>query len=326
MKRRDVLTLGLGCLTAGVLAPHPTFAQSKYPDRPIKLVVPFAPGGAADVIGRMWADAMKARLGPVFLENQSGASGIIGAASVARSQPDGFTLMLTAGGPIFLAGGVRAPYDPIKDFAPVTILGTTALAIMVHPSMPAQNLKELVEYAKANHGKLSYGSAGVGTMTHLAGALLSSLTGADIVHVAYKGGGQFAADLLGGSLPMGMMNLTSQVVDLHRGGKLRMLATTGPDRDAATPEIPTAAEQGLPGMIARNFFGLFAPAGTSEAVVARISDATHRAMIDHGFRERLLAAGYEPYPDLSPEAARRFVREEAAKWTPIVEAAGAKPE
>src|SRR5882672_3520200 len=200
MKRRDVLTFSLGCVAAGVLTPRPAVAQAKYPERPVKLVVPFAPGGAADVIGRMWADAMKAPLGLVFLENQSGASGIIGAAAVARAQPDGYTLMLTAGGPIFLAGGVRAPYDPMKDFAPVTILGTTALAIMVHPSVPAQNLKELVEYAKSNPGKLSYGSAGVGTMTHLAGALLNSLTGADIVHVAYKGGGQFAADLLGGQL------------------------------------------------------------------------------------------------------------------------------
>jgi tripartite-type tricarboxylate transporter receptor subunit TctC len=311
-------------LAAGLLAAGAPAAAQNYPDRPIKLVVPFAPGGGVDVISRLWADAVKIPLGSVFLENQAGAGGTLAATAVARAGPDGYTLMLTTGGPLFLAAGGRVPYDPAKDFIPVAIVATTALAVMVHPSVPARDLNELVAYAKANPGKLSYGSAGLGTMTHLAGALLNSLTGSEILHVAYKGGGQFVGDLIGGSLPAGMMNLNSQVVDLHRAGKLRMLATTGSERAAAAPDIPTAAEQGLPGMIARNFFGVFAPAGTPKAIVARISDATRAAMVGQGFRERLLATGYEPHPDPTPEAARRFVRDEVERWTPIVAATTAR--
>ena len=311
---------------AAVLAAGSAAQAQDYPDHPIKLVVPFAPGGGADIIGRLWTEAMRARVGPVFVENEAGAGGTVGAATVARSPSDGYTLMVTSGGPIFLMGGVRAPFDAAKDFAAVTILGTTTLAVMVNPAVPAADLNELVAYAKANPGKLSYGSAGVGTMTHLAGALLKSLTGADIVHVGYKGGGQFVSDLIGGSLPMGMMNLTTQVVELHRVGKLRMLATTGPNREGTTPDIATAAEQGFPDMVARNFYGVFAPASTRDAIVARISSATRAALAEDGFREKLRGAGYEPYPDPSPEAARRFVQDEASKWRPMIKAAEPKPE
>jgi tripartite-type tricarboxylate transporter receptor subunit TctC len=312
-------------LAAGVLAAATPAAAQNYPDRPIKLVVPAAAGGGGDVISRLWAEAMRTRLGPMFIENLGGADGRIGAAAVARSRPDGHTLMVSAGGPIFVVAGGQVPYDPATDFVPVTVLATTALAIMVHPSVPAHDLRELVAYAKVNSGKLSYGSAGVGRMTHLAGALLNAIAGIDILHIAYKGGGQFMPELLGGYLPMGFVNLTSNVVHLHRTGRLRMLATTGAERANVAPEIPTAAEQGFPEMVVRNFSVVFAPARTPESIVARISDATRAAMAD-GFREKLAAGGYEPYGDPSPTAAQHFVREEAAKWTPIVEMATAKSE
>jgi len=311
-------------LVGALLLPGGACWSQDYPDRPIKLVVPFAPGGGTDVIGRLWAEAMRLPLGSMFLENQAGAGGTLAAAAVARARPDGYTLLLSTGGPLFVAGG-NLSYDAAKDLVPVTVLGTTALAIVVHPSVPARDLKELVEYAKTNPGKLSYGSAGFGTMSHLAGALFNSLTGADIVHVAYKGGGQFVSDLLGGNLNMGMMNLTETVVHLHRTDKLRMLATMGHARHAAMPDVPTAAEQGFSGLIARNFFGVFAPSATPKAILARISDATRAAMAD-GLREKLLAAGYEPYPDLASEAARRFVRDGADRWTPMIKAIGSKPE
>ena len=313
-------------MLAGMLAAGgPAWAQN-YPERSIKLVVPFSPAGAADVMGRLWADGMKTLLGPVFLENQAGAGGVVGATAVARARPDGYTLMLSTGGPVFVAVVGHVPYDPAKDFEPVSILGTTALTIVIHPSVPARDLKEFIDYAKANPGKLSYGSAGVGTMTHLAGGLFKSLTGTDIVHVAYKGGGQLVADVVSGHIPMGMQNLTGLIIDLHRAGKVRMLATTGPARAVVAPEIPSAAEEGLPGMIARNFFGLFAPAGTPEAVVARIVDATRAAMADPGFRQKLVATGFEPYPDSTREAARRFVQEEVGRWAPVIQAIGSKPE
>ena len=296
-----------------------------YPAHPIKLIVPAAAGGGANVIGRLWTHGMKGPLGPVFLENQPGAGGVVGAAAVARASPDGYTLMLSTGGPIFNVTN-HVPHDPAKDFEPVSILGTIALAIAVNPSLPVRDLKEFIAYATAHPGELSYGSAGIGTMTHLAGGLFKSLTDTDIVHIAYRGGGQLMPDVISGHIPMGMLNLTSQVVDLHRAGKLRILATTGPARAMVAPEIPTAAEEGLIGMVARNFFGLFAPAGTPTAVVARISDATREAMNDHEFRQKLVTAGFEPYPDPAPETARGFIAEEAARWTPVIKAAAPNPE
>src|ERR1043166_4649515 len=169
MRGRDILTFGLICLAAGVLTPRPAFAQPNYPERSIKLVIPFAPGGTADAIGRPWADKMKGLLGPVFVENQGGAGGAVGAAAVARAQPDGHSILLgsTASLVLIPTAAKHAPYDPVKDFEPISILGVTALAIAIHPSVPARNLKELIDYAKANPGKLSYGSAGAGTGAHL---------------------------------------------------------------------------------------------------------------------------------------------------------------
>jgi tripartite-type tricarboxylate transporter receptor subunit TctC len=327
MKRRDVLKFGLVSITAGVLKQRQGFAQSKYPERPVKLVIPFVPGGGTDTLGRLWVDKMKALLGPVFIENQGGGGGTVGAAAVARALPDGYTILLTTGGSQVLvrAGASQAPYDPAKDFEPIAILGVTALTIVTHPLVPARTLQELVEHAKANRGQLSYGSAGPGTMTHLAGELFKSLTGtADIVHIAYKGGGQLIADVIGGHIPIVVLNVTGQVIELHRAGKLRMLAVTSPTRVAAGPDIPTAVEAGLPGMIAQNFFALFAPAGTSKAIVAQLSDATRRALAEEEFRRKLIASGFEPHLDSTPEAARRFVEEEVGRWTPVIKAIGLK--
>jgi tripartite-type tricarboxylate transporter receptor subunit TctC len=177
MKRRDVLTLGAAALCAGAAMPRPALAQAKYPDRPIKLVVPFVPGGVNDAVARLWADRVKAPLGAVFIENQGGAGGAVGAAAVAHAQPDGYTILLGgAGSQVLNPIGMSKPlYDPIKDFEPIAILATTSLTIAVTPSLPVHTLKELIAYAKANPGKLVYGSAGTGSMTHLAGELFKSL-------------------------------------------------------------------------------------------------------------------------------------------------------
>jgi tripartite-type tricarboxylate transporter receptor subunit TctC len=265
MMRRDALRLGLACLAGRLVMPRAAAAQSKYPERPIKLVIPFTPGGLTDAVSRLWADKMKALLGLVFIENQGGAGGLVGGAAVARAQPDGYTLLLgsTASQVVSPIAANPAPYDAVKDFAPISILVIAAIGVLIHPSVPVRNLKELIGYAKANPGKLSYGSGGVGATTHLTGELFKSLTGtADIVHVPYKGGSQMFSDLISGHIPMIMANVTGQALELHRAGRVRILAVTTTTRVIAAPDIPTAVEAGLPGMIAHNFIGLFAPAGT----------------------------------------------------------------
>jgi tripartite-type tricarboxylate transporter receptor subunit TctC len=303
-------------------------AQSKYPERPIRLVVPSASGGANDMLGRTWARHVEAPLGHVFIENQGGAGGMLGTAAVAHASPDGYTILLGTTGPQILipVAASHPPYDPVQDFSPISILALAALSITVHPSVPAQTLNDLIEYAKANPGKLSYGSAGVGTMSHLTGELFKSLTGtSDIVHVPYgKGGGQMLIDLMSGHLSMVTLNISDRSLELHRAGRLRILAVTAPARIIAAPDIPTAEEQGLRGMIAQNFYGLFAPTGTPNAVIDQISDATRKAAANHDYREKLVASCFEPYLDSSPEAARGFVDEAVVRWTPVIKAIGLK--
>jgi tripartite-type tricarboxylate transporter receptor subunit TctC len=327
MKRRDVLAAALSSLAAPVLGPLSASAQPKYPERPIRLVIPFPPGGVNDAVGRPWADKMKALLGTVVVENIGGAGGAVGAASVARAQPDGYTLLLGSGGTqvIIPIASHQPQYDPAKAFEPIFILGVTAVCIAVHPSVPVQTLKELIAYAKANPGKLSYGSAGAGTVTHLAGELFKSLIGTpDLVHVPYRGAGLAITDAISGHIPMITPNVTGQVIELHKTGKLRILAVTTADRVSAAPEIPTAVEAGLPGMIAQNFIGLLAPAGTAKPIIEQIAQATRTAMAQRELPELFLASGFEPHIDSSPEKARRFLDEEVARWSPIIKSIGLK--
>jgi tripartite-type tricarboxylate transporter receptor subunit TctC len=314
---------------AGMLAAGgPAWAQN-YPERSIKLVLPFVPGGITDAVGRLWAEKMKGLLGPIFVENQGGAGGAVGAAAVTRAQPDGYTILLggTAALVLIPAAARQAPYDPAKDLEPISILGLTAMTIAIHPSVPAQNLQELIDFAKANPGKLSYGSGGAGSMAHLTGELFKSLTQTShIVHVPYKGGGQSITDLISGHIPMVATSVTGQVLELHRSGKVRMLAVTTAARVIAAPDIPTAVEAGLPGMIAQNFFGLFAPAGTPKAIIEQIARATGRAMADEEFRQKLIASGFEPHLDSTPETTRRFVEGEISRLAPVIKAIGLKLE
>jgi tripartite-type tricarboxylate transporter receptor subunit TctC len=329
MKRRDVLALGLAALSARMLAPRAARAQGKYPERPIRLVIPFTPGGVNDAVGRPWADKMKSLLGTVVVENMGGAGGGLGAAAVARARPDGYTLLLGGMGSHVIVGVAtnRANYDPLKDFEPIALLGVTALTIAVHPAVPAHSLKELIAYGKANPGKLSFGSSGAGAMTHLTGELFKSLAGLpDIVHVPYRGGGPLIADLVSGHIPMIAQSVTGHMIELHDTGKVRMLCVTSPTRLGAVPQLPTALEAGLPGMIAQNFLGLFAPVGTPRPIVDQIGQATRAAMADNQFKDAFLAAGFEPALESSPEQTRKFVEEEVARWTPIIRAIGLKVE
>jgi tripartite-type tricarboxylate transporter receptor subunit TctC len=329
MNRRDLLACGLAALSTTALMPLSASAQSKYPERPIKLMVAFSAGGVNDVVGRQWADRMKTLLGTVYVENQGGGTGTIATGEVARAQPDGHTILLGSTSTMVLnpMTMARVPYDAVKDFTPVAILCVSTTSIVVHASVPAKTLKEFIAYAKANAGKLSYGSAGTGTMSNLSGELFKQLAGLnDLVHIPYKGAGPGLTDLVSGHIPAMSPNITGQVLELHRTGKIRILAVNAAERLKAAPEIPTAIEEGLPGMIGQLFLGLFVPKATPKAIVDRIGDATRLAMADQEFQKVLLASGLEASAMSSTEAAQRFIAEETARWAPVVKAAGFKVE
>jgi tripartite-type tricarboxylate transporter receptor subunit TctC len=325
MNRREVLASGLSVLSATMLAPR----SLAYPDRAIRLVVPFSPGGATDVVGRLWAEKMKPVLGTVVTENRGGGGGVTGAAEAARAQPDGHTFLFgnTSTQVLIPAIMPNPPYDPLKDFIGIYILCNAPTSIVVHASVPARNLAELIAYAKANPGKLSYGSAGAGTVTNLAGELFKQLIGAPgIVHIPYKGAAPGVADLASGHIPMMTPNVGGPLLEFHRAGKVRILAVNAASRIKAAPDIPTSIEAGLPGMIAGNLNGLFAPAGVTQPIIERIAEATRQIMADADVQRILLASGFEPILDSGPEATRQFIGAELARWTPIIKATGFKME
>jgi tripartite-type tricarboxylate transporter receptor subunit TctC len=329
MKRRDLLALGLAFLSARALAPRSALAQGKYPERPIKLMVAFSAGGVNDVVARQWAERVKTLLGTVYVENQGGGTGTIATGEVARASGDGYTILLGSTSTMVLNPMTMAkvPYDPARDFVPIAIIAVSTTSIVVHPSVPATTLAELIAYAKAHSGKLSYGSAGSGTMSNLSGELFKQLTGLnDLVHIPYKGAGPGISDLISGHIPMMTPNVTGQLLEFHRTGKIRILGVNGAQRLAAAPEIPTAIEQGVPGMIGLLFLGLFAPAATPRAIVDRIAEATRAAMADVEFQKVLIASGLEAIPDSNPDKAKQFIDEEIARWSPVVKAAGFKVE
>lgn len=307
-----------------VVAPQP--AQAQYPDRPIRLVVPFAPGGVNDIIGRLWAEQVRSSLGAVVIENRGGAGGTIGAGLVAKAPADGYTVLLGNISTQVLNPAIMqpTPYDPLKDFDTVAILAGNALAVVVHPSVPAKTLKELIAHAEANPGKLAYGSSGVGTMPHLAGERFKNLASVNLIHVPYKGIGPARADLVGGHISMMMATVTPDWLALHRAGKVRILAIAGANRADAAPEIPTAEQAGLPKMNAVAFSGLFVPAGTPEAVVTRLNEETQKALADAKFQALLIQSGFDPMPGYGLAKGHGFVRSEQDVWGPIARAAGLK--
>jgi tripartite-type tricarboxylate transporter receptor subunit TctC len=325
MNRRDVLKAGLAAaLPAAVFAPVPAWA---FPDRPIKLMVPFSAGGVNDVVGRQWADRMKNLLGTVYVENQGGGTGTIATTEVARAPADGHTLILGSTSTMVLNPMTMAKvaYDPIKDFVPIALLAVSTTAIVVHASVPAKTLQEFIAYAKANPGKLSYGSAGTGTMSNLAGELFKQLTGlTDLVHIPYKGAGPGIADLVSGHIPAMSPNITGQLLELHRSGKIRILAMNSAERLKAAPDIPTAIEQGVPGMIGLLAIGLFAPAATPQPIVDQIAKANRTAMADPEFQAVFDKAGLEYVTDSDTEKTRRFLESEVTRWGPVVKSLNLK--
>lgn len=321
--RSNALSLGLAIamvLTLG-LPPLSVHAQGKYPERPIRLVIPFSPGGNTDVVGRLFAAKMTLTLGQqVFVENKAGASGEIGSLDVARAGPDGYTLLVgVASTHVINPLTKKLPYDPVKDFTPINLFSVTPQALGVHPTI-ATSLPELIKRVKAKPGEYAYGSCGVASICHLTGALFIRQTGGlEMIHVPYKGSGQSVQELIGGQVPM-VFGTTTSMVTHHRSGRLRMLAVFNEKRSAVEPSVPTAIELGVPDAVAYTFTLLLAPAGTPKPVIERLQQATSKTMSDVPFQKNLERLTVDPVTDSNPETAARFIKAELAKWAPLVEA------
>ncbi len=321
ISRRGLVSSALALLTNGESSVSPAGAQARYPVRPIRLIVPFAAGGVVDVVARMWADRMAGPLGTVIIENRGGASGMIGAAEVARSDPDGYTLLLGNTSTQVLNPLItpNPPYDPTKDFTAVSILANSPICIAVNPSVPAKNFAELVAYIKANPGKMSYGVTGTGTITHLAAELFKHVAGIpDLMHVPYKGGGQVLSDLIGDHIPMTAIAITNNVLALHRAGKIRILVVLSPRRLSILPDVQAASDTD-PRLVASIFIGLFVPAKTPLAIIQRLGEATRKAADSADFKNRLRDAGFDPVLD-RPNQAQQYLLAEHRRMAELIKA------
>ena len=323
--RRKFLRLAAGA--AALPLATRVVRSATYPDHPVRLVLPFPPGGVFDIVGRPWADKVKTNLGAVFVDNQPGAGGSIAAQLVAHAAADGYTIFLGSSS-IHLAEMVLRQHpllDPMKELVPAAMVAITCFAVTVHPSVPAQNLQELIAYVKANPGKLSYGSSGAGTINHLSGEMLKSLAGiSDLPHVPYRGAGPALADVIAGQIPIIIPAMTSQVLEFHRTGKLRLLAITYGSRLPIAPDIPTAAESGVPGLVTEQVLGIFTPAGVPAPIIAQIAAANAAAMADKAYTQSLVDAAVIPVPDWTPERFNAFMQEDVARWTPLVQEIGVR--
>jgi tripartite-type tricarboxylate transporter receptor subunit TctC len=300
-------------------------AQEAWPTRQIRLVVPFPAGGTTDIIGRVVAAELNKAFGvPAIVDNRAGAGGNIGSEIVARSAPDGYTLLVCTVGTHGINTSLysRLTFDPLKDFAPVTLLALVPNVLVVNPSVKASSVKELIALAKANPGRLNYASSGNGTSIHLSGELFKSMTGTFMTHIPYRGSAPAVADLLAGQVDLMFDNLPSALPHI-RAGKLRALGVTSARRADALPDVPTIAEAGVPGYEASSWFGLTAPAGTPAPVVVRIQQTVAKAFATPEVREKLLGQGAEPVAN-TPEAFGQYIRDEIAKWAKVVKASGAK--
>src|SRR5262245_52657330 len=319
----------IGLLAAAMSASMPALTQDRYPLRPVRLVIPSVPAGVHDVIGRVWAERVKPQFGAIVVDNRGGGAGSIGANDVAHSPPDGYSILLGSTTTHVMVTPVSAspPNDRFSHVSAVTVFAYSSTSIVVNPSVPAHTLAELIAYAKANPGKLSYGSAGIGSITHLAGEYFKQLAGGlEIVAVPYKGIGQAVTAVISGQIAMLSANATAHILDLHRAGKVRILSVNSQTRIRGAPDLPTSIEAGLPGMVAQTTFGIFAPAGTPGPILERINAVTQQALADAEFQTELVRLGFEPVRDVGLDKAAGVFQDERVRWTPILKAVGGKPE
>jgi len=301
------------------------WAQAPFPSKPLMLVVPFAPGGPTDAMARNLAQALKPALGQnMLVDNKPGAGGNIGAEYVARAEADGHTLLFGTSGPLAINGSLykKINYDPIKSFAPIIQVGHLPNVLVVHPGVPAKNVQELITYAKANPGRLSFASSGSGASSHLAGVLFNMRAGTDIQHVPYKGTGPALNDLLGGQVSMAFTDVLTALPHV-KSGRLRLLGVTSAKRSQATPDTPTLEEQGLKDFDVSVFFGIVAPAATPPAVVSKLNAAFAQALQQPDVRANLASQGLEPPAHTSPAQLADYMRSETAKWRDVIKVSGA---
>jgi len=299
-------------------------AAQDYPSRPVKIVVPYPAGGSNDIIARIMAQRLSERSGQNFLvENRAGAGGNVGAEAVAGAEPDGYTLLLTAPPPLTINEALYKglPFDPAKAFAPVALIAEVPIVLAVHPSLGVKDVKALVALAKAKPGTINFGSSGIGTTNHLAGELLKSKAGIDIVHVPYKGAAPAMNDLLAGHIPMMFDNIPA-VLPQVKAGLINAIAVAGSSRAGALPDVPTVAEQGIAGFEASAWFGLVAPAKTPAPVLAKLQGEIAAILQMPDVKKRFVELGAEP-GTVSGEAFGKFLAEETVKWGGIIRASGA---
>jgi tripartite-type tricarboxylate transporter receptor subunit TctC len=305
-------------------AAFPAAAQD-WPARPVRIVVPFSPGGVADNSARVIADKLGARLGQqVIVENRAGASGNIGTEAVAKAAPDGYTLLLGFDGTMVINPHVFAklPFDTLRDFAPVTKLGDATLILVAHPSVPANNLPELIEYSKKQPGGVAYGTSGTGGTPHLAGELLRQRSGANLVHVPYKGGGQAIGDVVGGQIPL-VYTAIATAQQYVKAGRLKAIAVSSDKRSSALPDVQTFVEGGQPGFVVASWTGIFAPAKTPRPIVERLQKEIATVLADPEVRARYATLGIEPVGN-PPDRFAEQVRDDLARWEKVVKQAGIK--
>jgi tripartite-type tricarboxylate transporter receptor subunit TctC len=314
-------------IAVGLVAGINGAAAQNYPNRAITLVIPFAPGGSTSIVGRGIADKISELLGEkVVVDNRPGAGGTIGTKAVAKSEPDGYTLVLGYTGTLAIGPSLykNVGYDPRKDFAPIGLIGNAPNSLVVNPSFPARTVAELVAYAKTNPGKVNFGSAGAGTASHITGEYFARSAGITLVHVPYKGTGPALTDLLGGHIPMAFAPIPASHPNVS-AGKLRALAVTSITRSGLLPDVPTMVEAGLPGFDASLYYGLAAPAGTPRTIIDKLNKVLREALASDEVRKQLGNDGTEITPG-TPEDYADFIDKDEKKWAQLVKASGAEQE
>ena len=323
MKLSTIAAAAIGALACGSALAQPAPA---YPTKPVRVIVPFAPGGGTDVMTRAVAQKLTERLGTTFVvDNRAGANGIIGVDIAAKAPADGYTLTAVSNShTVNVSIYKKIPYDLVRDLAPVAEFTTQPFALVINPALPAKSLKELIAYAKSNPGKLNYGSSGQGGISHLSGALFGSIAGIDINHVAYKGGTPAMIDVISGQIQM-LFSTLLQANPHIKSGKLRVLAVTTPKRNSAAPELPTMSESGVPGYDVSQWFGLTAPAKTPKPIITRLNAEIVKILHEPDMKARIAADGAEPVGG-TPEQFGAHIRAEVAKWAKLVKQIGLQPE
>jgi tripartite-type tricarboxylate transporter receptor subunit TctC len=324
-----MLSTLLSALLAAVAATTASFAADSqhrdYPNKPVRLIIPFAPGGTIDPITRILGEALGKELGQnIVIDNRAGANGNIGMAAAAKAEPDGYTLIMASSGALVANISLykKLPFDPVKDFEPIILYGNVPNILVVNPAVPVKTLKEFTDYVKANPNKLNFGSTGNGSSMHLAGELYKSMTGTQMTHVPYNSPAQATQDLLGGNTQL-MFQLMTGIWQHVNTGRVHAIAVLAPKRSMTLPDVPTTAEAGMPGLESSAWFGVLAPHGTPNAVVAKLNREINKLLADPAFRKRITDVGVEPMGG-TPQDFAKYRDAEIRKWAKVVQVSGAK--